>query len=81
MSYKYKKHALFAFFGSIFLGIFCLMFRDLWVTLLTVSIILLLVAIYCIIKAFKLNKYYVLYASCLNCMLFEGLENSGILFL
>lgn len=69
-------HFLVPFFGH-----FCLIFRDLWVTLLTVSIILLLVAIYCIIKAFKLNKYHVLYASCLNCMLFEGLENSGILFL
>lgn len=56
MSYKYKKHALFAFFGSILFGLFCLIFRDLWVTLLTVSITLLLVAIYCIIKAFKLNK-------------------------
>lgn len=56
MSYKYIKHAMFAFIGFIFFGILCLIFRDMWVTFLSVSIILLLVAIYCIIKAIRINR-------------------------
>lgn len=39
-----------------FFGILCLLFRVMRVTFLTVSIILLLVAIYCVIKSFRINR-------------------------